>query len=135
MAGGRECVSVPSTSAAHGRPAAARSKSRSRARVAGNRGTSTAANIRWDRLGSLAMLFVLGVLVYLYLSAGIHMLSTWKQARSDSATVTTMERENRLLERQHETLKRRGTQEEEARRRGMMKSGEQAYIVSGLPGN
>jgi hypothetical protein len=81
------------------------------------------------------MLFVLAVLSYLYLSAGIHMLSTWKQAHSDSAAVTTMERENRLLERRHEALKRRGTQEEEARQLGMMKSGEQSYIVSGLPNN
>ena len=93
------------------------------------------AGIRWDRLGSLAMLFVLGVLVYLYLSAGLHMFSTWEQAHSDSATVTTMERENTLLERQHEALKRRGTQEEEARQLGMMKNGEQSYIVSGLPNN
>jgi hypothetical protein len=81
------------------------------------------------------MLFVLAVLSYLYLSAGIHMLSTWKQAHSDSATVTSMERENRLLERQHETLRRRGTEEQEARQLGMMKNGEQSYIVSGLPNN
>src|SRR5271154_6490544 len=134
MAGGRECVSVPSTSAAHGRPAA-RSRARSRDRAGAGRGKSTGASIRWDRLGSLALLFVLGVLVYLYLSAGIHMLSTWKQAHRDSATVRSMERENTLLERQHETLKRRGTQEEEARQLGMMKSGEQSYIVSGLPDN
>jgi hypothetical protein len=81
------------------------------------------------------MLFVLGVLVYLYLSAGIHMLSTWKQARSDSAAVTSMEREYKVLEQRHEALKRRGTQEQEARQLQMMKSGEQSYIVSGLPNN
>ena len=81
------------------------------------------------------MLFVLAVLVYLYLSAGIHMLSTWKQARSDSATVTSMEHENTVLERRHEALKRRGTQELEARQLLMMKNGEQSYIVSGLPDN
>jgi cell division protein FtsB len=81
------------------------------------------------------MLFVLGVLVYLYLSAGIHMFSTWSQARSDSATVAAMQREHVLLERQHETLERRGTVEEEARQLGMMKRGEQTYIVSGLPNN
>jgi hypothetical protein len=125
---------VPSAFAAHGRPAAARAKPRSRDRAGRSKGAGT-ASIRWDRLGSLAMLFVLSVLVYLYMSAGIHMLSTWKQARSDSATVTSMERENRLLERQHETLKRRGTQEQEARQLGMMKNGEQSYIVSGLPNN
>ncbi len=81
------------------------------------------------------MLFVAAALLYLYLSAGIHMLSTWSQSRHDSATVAAMERENVVLKRQHEVLGRRGTLEEEARRLGMIKQGEKAYIVSGLPGN
>jgi hypothetical protein len=91
--------------------------------------------VRWDRLGRVAMLFVLAALFYLYLSAGIHMLSTWRQARSDSAAVVAMERENKLLVRQHETLGRQTTLEAEARGLGMMKQGEQPYIVSGLPNN
>jgi hypothetical protein len=81
------------------------------------------------------MLFVAAALLYLYLSAGIHMLSTWGQSRHDSATVASMERENVVLKRQHEVLGRRGTLEEEARRLGMIKQGEESYIVSGLPGN
>jgi hypothetical protein len=81
------------------------------------------------------MVFVLAALLYLYLSAGIRMLSTWHQARSDSAAVVAMEREHKALVRQHEALGRRGTLEAEARRLGMMKSGEQQYIVSGLPSN
>ena len=80
-------------------------------------------------------MFVAVALAYLYLSAGIHMLSTWSQAHHDSATVAAMERENKLLKRQHEVLARRGTQEQEARQLGMMKRGEQTYIVSGLPNN
>ena len=91
--------------------------------------------VRWDRLGSVAMLFVLGALVYLYLSAGIHMLSTWHQARSDSAAVVTMEREHKQLLLQHEALGKRVTLEAEARRLGMINKGEQQYIVSGLPNN
>jgi hypothetical protein len=79
--------------------------------------------------------FVLGAVVYLYLSAGIHMFSTWRQARHDSAAVAAMAREHKLLVRQHEALLRRGTLEAEARRLGMMKRGEQPYIVTGLPNN
>jgi hypothetical protein len=79
------------------------------------------------------MLFVLAALLYLYLSAGIHMLSTWGQARRDSAAVVTMEREHEALMRQHQALGRQGTVEAEARGLGMMKAGEQQYVVSGLP--
>lgn len=81
------------------------------------------------------MVFVVAALFYLYLSAGIHMLSTWRQARHDSATVAALEREHALLARHHGALIRRGTVEEEARRLGMIKQGEQTYIVSGLPNN
>ena len=91
--------------------------------------------MRWDRLGRVAMLCVLVALAYLYLSAGIHLLSTWREARGDSAKVTTMQREHAQLQRQHEALGRLGTVEAEARRLGMMKPGERPYIVSGLPNN
>ena len=91
--------------------------------------------MRWDRLGRVAMLLVGAALVYLYLSAGIRMLSTWRQARGDGAAVAAMAREHVKLVRQHEVLGRRGTLEVEARQLGMMRRGEQSYIVSGLPGN
>lgn len=94
-----------------------------------------AARVRWDRLGRVAMLCVLVALAYLYLSAGIRLLSTWQEARGDSAKVATMKRENKLLQAQHETLGRRGTVEAEARRLGMMKPNERPYIISRLPNN
>jgi hypothetical protein len=83
----------------------------------------------------MAMLVVLAVLLYLYLSAGIHMFSTWGQARHDRATVAAMEREHRTLVRQREVLGRQGTVESEARALGMKKAGERPYVVSGLPNN
>jgi hypothetical protein len=91
--------------------------------------------VRWDRLGRLAMLFVLAALLYLYLSAGIHMLSTWRQAHRDSATVVSMEREHKALVRQHEALGRQGTVEAEARSLGMKRPGERQYVIPGLPSN
>jgi hypothetical protein len=83
----------------------------------------------------MAMLCVLVALVYLYASAGLHMLSTWRQSRHDSATVASMEREHRQLLRQHQALTAPGTLEAEARQLGMMKRGEQPYVITGLPEN
>lgn len=91
--------------------------------------------VRWDRLGRVAMLCVLVALVYLYVSAGVHMLSTWHQARRDIAVVARMEREHRSLVGQHAALTAPGTLETEARQLGMMKPGEQPYVVTGLPSN
>lgn len=81
------------------------------------------------------MLCVMAALVYLYLSAGIHMLSTWRQSHHDSAAVISMESEHRVLQRQHERLSQPGMLEAEARQLGMMKKDEQPYVVSGLPAN
>jgi cell division protein FtsB len=86
-------------------------------------------------MGRVAMLCVLMVLAYLYLSAGFHLLGTWHQARGINAKVAGMERENRQLRRQHEALGKPGTVEAQARRLGLMKHGEQPYIISNLPNN
>src|SRR5438309_7150848 len=99
------------------------------ARARGARSRGGAAGVRWDRLGRIAMLCLLVALAYLYLSAGIRIFSTWRQARSDSALLAALEREHTLLQHQHEALGRRGTVEEEARRLGMMNTGEQSYVV------
>ncbi|HEY3829100.1 MAG TPA: septum formation initiator family protein [Solirubrobacteraceae bacterium] len=91
--------------------------------------------VQWERLGRLAMLCVLGALLYLYASAGTSLLSTWKEARQDSAQVATLERQHLSLESQHAALTSPGTLVEEARRLGMVRPGEQTYVLSGLPDN
>jgi hypothetical protein len=93
------------------------------------------ARVRWNRLGRIAMLCVLAALLYLYASAGVHMLSTWRQSRHDRSAVAAMEREHLSLMQQRDALTGAGTLETEARQLGMMKSGEQPYVVSGLPRN
>jgi hypothetical protein len=91
------------------------------------------ARVRWDRLGRVAMLFVLAALLYLYLSAGVHVFSTWGQARRDTALLRALELEHAALARRHGELGRPATIEAEARRLGMARPDEQQYIVSGLP--
>ncbi|MEA2313712.1 MAG: hypothetical protein QOI03_404 [Solirubrobacteraceae bacterium] len=83
----------------------------------------------------MAMLCVLAALAYLYLSAGIHMFSTWRQASHDRARVSAMELEHASLVRQHRELSQPGTLEAAARQLGMMRPGEQPYVVGRLPRN
>jgi hypothetical protein len=91
--------------------------------------------VRWDRLGRIAMLWVLVALVYLYASAGVHLFSTWRQSHRDDATVATLEHEHTHLLHQRQALTAAGTLETEARQLGMMRSNEQPYVIGGLPNN
>ena len=81
------------------------------------------------------MLFVMVAIVYLYLSAGLRLFSAWGESKRDTAQVHGLEHQNRALRRQHAALASPGTAQAEARRLGMIRRGEQAYIMSGLPPN
>ncbi len=133
----------PSSSAAVGARRAARSGTGARprkgadARALGPRASARArplARVRWERLARVAMLCVLAALLYLYLSAGVQMFSTWRQERRDEAAVRTLSLEHGSLARQRARLESPETIELEARRLGMIRPGEQSYVVSGLPG-
>jgi cell division protein FtsL len=94
-----------------------------------------AARVRWDRLGRIAMLFVLLALVILYLSTGLHMLSTWRQSRHADARVAQMQAEHRRLVSEHNRLSSQSNLEQSARALGMQRPDEQTYIIGGLPHN
>jgi hypothetical protein len=121
------------TGVASPRRRAARSGAR-RKRPARSAG-SPFAGVRWDRVGRIALLAVLGALLYLYLSAGVRLFTTWSAEHRDNAVVAALEREHAQLARQHASLGRQGTLEAEARRLGMTKAGEQPFVITGLPNN
>jgi hypothetical protein len=81
------------------------------------------------------MLFVLVALAYLYLSTGVRIFSTWRQSRHDSSLVSSMSREHQALVSKHNALSSQGSLEAEARQLGMMRQGEQPYVVTHLPSN
>jgi hypothetical protein len=130
-AGGR----VPTGAARAGRPGS-RSRSAGSSRAARPPARpGTLARVRWEQLGRLAMVAVMVAIAYLYLSAGVRMFSTWRQARHDDSTVRLMEAEHTRLSKQHELLSNPETVENEARRLGLIKKGERQYVLSGLPDN
>lgn len=81
------------------------------------------------------MLAVLLAIVYLYLSAGLRLFSAWGESKHDAAQVQVLERQNRQLQTQHALLASPGSVQRQARKLGMIRSGEHAYVVSGLPDN
>jgi cell division protein FtsB len=83
----------------------------------------------------MALWCVGGALLYLYLSAGVSLLSTWKEARGDSAQVAALERQHAALEAQRAALSSPATMAREARQLGMVRPGEQSYLVTDLPSN
>jgi hypothetical protein len=106
-----------------------------RPRQPAGRPRGPAARVRWDRLGRLALLCVLVALVYLYVSAGFHLLSTVRQSHHDKAAVAAMEREYGQLLRQRQALSGQPALESQARRLGMVRPGERSYLVGPLPDN
>lgn len=94
-----------------------------------------AARVRWDRLGRIAMLFVLVALLFLYLSTGLHMLSSWRQSRHTDARVSQMQTEHKRLLTEHNRLSSQANLEQSARALGMQRPDEQTYIIGGLPKN
>jgi len=117
-------------------PSRARSGSSKRRRASGAPAPlQAAARVRWDRLGRIAMLFVLLALLVLYLSTGLHMLSSWRQSRHTDARVAAMQAEHKRLVTEHNRLSSQSNLEQSARALGMQRPGEQPFIITGLPKN
>jgi cell division protein FtsB len=89
--------------------------------------------IRWDRLGRWALLFVLGLVIYLYVGPATTWVSTWREADRKREEVATLRAENERLRERRRYLKDPASLEQEARRLGMVKAGEKSYVIQDLP--
>ena len=89
--------------------------------------------IRWDRLGRIALLIVLMGVLALYVKPVLSWWSTRQESQKRGAEVTALEAENKKLRARSDELKDPRTLENEARRLGMVKPGERAFVVEGLP--
>ena len=81
------------------------------------------------------MMAVVVALVALYVRSGLSLWSAWHASRTDSAKVLSLRRQNAQLEHQHAQLHERWAIEAQARRLGMARDGEKAYVIRGLPHN
>ena len=90
------------------------------------------ARIRWDRLGRYALLMVLGAVLLSYISPISHWLRQSETAKQEEAQLAELQDENAQLKGRIEDLKRPLALEREARKLGMIKEGERAYVIENL---
>ena len=88
--------------------------------------------IRWDRLGRWALIGVFALVLYLYIGPALTWISTYKEAARQREVVAELREETERLRARKAELSALGAIEREARRLGMVKAGERAYIVEGL---
>ena len=100
-----------------------------RVAVSGFRG-----RVRWDRVGRVSLLVVVGIVAGLYVQRGIAYFSVRAQADQQSAIVQRLSRSNASLRAQQRSLNEPGTILSDARALGMVRPGEHPYEVTGLPG-
>lgn len=92
-----------------------------------------APRVRWDRVGRVALLFVGLLMLYLYINPLRSYIATWQDAGRKRGEVAALQREHRTLVARRRVLTAPGAIETEARRLGMVRKDEHAYVVRGLP--
>jgi cell division protein FtsB len=90
------------------------------------------ARIRWDRLGRYALLTVLCAVLLAYISPVSHWLRQSGTAKHEEAELAELQDENAQLKDRIADLKRPLALEREARKLGMIKEGERAYVIENL---
>jgi cell division protein FtsB len=90
------------------------------------------ARIRWDRLGRYALLTVLCAVLLSYISPVSHWLRQSDTAKHEEAELAELQGENAELKNRIADLKRPLALEREARKLGMIKEGERAYVIENL---
>jgi len=91
------------------------------------------SRIRWDRVGRIALLCVLAFVLYLYIGPARSWITAYGEAKERRGQVARLQAVNAELRGEERRLRRPSALEREARRLGMVKAGERAYGVQGLP--
>ena len=105
------------------RPQRPRIAPRTRARAAGS-------GIHWERVGRVALLGLLAVIVLLYIPPVSHWIQQRQTADRGHAQVRELERQRAELKARLHELSGPGAVEREARRLGMVEPGERPYVVA-----
>jgi len=91
------------------------------------------SGIRWDRVGRVALLATLIVIVLSYVSPARQWIRQSGTASHQKQELTDLTAENNKLKRRLRALRDPGALEREARRLGMVRVGERSYVIENLP--
>ena len=89
--------------------------------------------IRWDRLGRVALLGTLVMILFAYASPARQWIKQSGTAGHQKQELSELGQENRGLKKRLRALRDSGALEREARRLGMVRQGERSYVIENLP--
>ena len=95
--------------------------------------TRPRTTIQWQRVGRLALLFTLFVIVLLYIRPVAHWIQQRSTAAHSRADLRDLQREHDRLEARLQQLSGTGAVEREARKMGMVRRGERPYVIEQTP--
>jgi hypothetical protein len=101
-----------------------------RVRVAPRRGDT---RVNWDRLGRVALVIVLFAVLGSYFNPVMNLFHTWHDARTGKQKLIELRHENATLKARAHALADPAVLVREARKQGMVRPGEQSYVIRGLP--
>lgn len=110
------------------RPAARRPAARRR--PGARRGAS---RIHWDRVGRIALTLVLAIILFSYIGPTLNLIHTYQGTTQAKAELRGLQHENDRLHRGVQSADHPAVLEREARRQGMVASGERSYVI--IPGH
>ncbi|MBK5231776.1 MAG: septum formation initiator family protein [Thermoleophilia bacterium] len=93
---------------------------------------SGAGRIQWDRLGRIAFVALVFILVFSYFNPLYNLARTYRQAGATKVELHRVQAENTQLERRVKHVRGDSVLRREARRQGLIVPGEQAYVVNGI---
>jgi len=80
----------------------------------------------------VALVLVLFGVMVSYLNPVVNLVDAWRDSKVGEETLVELQRENASLQSQVDRAEDPLTMEREARKLGMVKPGEQAYVIDGL---
>jgi len=92
-----------------------------------------AGTIRWDRVGRFMVIVVFALVALLYVHPLFSIWSTRGEAAQRRSEVVRLQGEHDRLTRRVKALQSPSALEREARRLGMVRPGERAYVIENLP--
>ena len=96
-------------------------------------GPARGAAIRWDRVGRFMVFMVFALVAALYVHPLFSIWSTRGEAAQRRADVIRLQAQHDRLTRRVKALQSPLALEREARRLGMVRPGERAYVIENLP--
>ena len=94
---------------------------------------STRLRVRWERVGRVALLVVLAVVIGLYAEHAISFFTARSAANRQNAIVARLKHQNAYFEQRRRSLNDLSTILVQARKLGMVRPGEQPYAITGQP--